>query len=152
MPERSGACRLVYDGHGHFQAYDDTGPEEYDFYDYDEDHPPPGCTLGVWSGFLEHNVPSGVTWEDVPKAKAAFGISEQALQYCNASASNGCTSLAVLPYTCAAVPATVATSSGRLLAIFPMAALVVGAALLIAAAVVLVLVLASGLLRLLRRQ
>ena len=149
---KSGACRLVYDGHGHFQAYDDTGPEEYDFYDYDEAHPPPGCTLGAGSGFLENNVPSGVAWEDVPKAKAAFGINEQALQYCNASASNGCTSLAVLPYICAAVPATFATSSGKLLALFPMAALLLGIALLVAAAVVLLIVLASGLLRSLRRQ
>ena len=142
----------MYDGQGHFQAYDDTGPEDYDFYDYDEAYPPPGCTLGVRSGFLENNVPSSVAWEDVPKAKAAFGISEQALQYCNASASSGCTSLAVLPYVCAAVPAMVATSSGRLLAMFPMAAIIVGLALLVVAAIVLVLALASGLLRSLRRQ
>ena len=142
----------MYDWHGHFQAYDDTGPEEYDFYDYDEAHPPPGCTLGVRSGFLENSVPNGVTWEDVPKNKAAFGISEQALQYCNASTSDGCTTLAVLPYVCAAVPAMVATSNGSLLAMFPVAAIVLGLALLVAAAVVLVAVLASSLLKLLRSQ
>ena len=145
-------CRLVYDGLGHFQAYDDTGPEEYDFYDYDEAYPPPGCTMGVEAAFLGNNVPRGVTWEDVPKSKAAFGINEQALQYCNASTSNGCKALAVLPFVCRGLPATFSTSSGSLLTIFPAAAIVIGVVLLLAAAVVPLIALATGLLRMVWRQ
>ena len=125
------ACRLVYDEQGHFQSLDEALADPYDFYDYEDGVLPPGCTLGSQSSLMLSNVPSNATWRTVEVNKAAFTISQQALPYFAAPyPADAAQALALLPYVCTAVPARVATSSGSIFAVFPIAAVIVGLMLL----------------------
>ena len=143
------ACRLVYDERGRFQSLDEAPAEDYDFYDYEDAQPlPQGCTQGSSTSFLLNTIPSSATWGDVAVNKAAFTVNQQALPYCSATvATDGAQALALLPYVCTAVPARVATSSGGVFAMFPVAAVIVGLLILGTAVASIVLLLGSAVWR-----
>ncbi len=119
------AARLAYDEHGRFSNYD-TGDEDFDYYDYSSEDPPPGCTRGITPDFVMNSLPPNAPAKNVTVNKSAFWPNA----YYNAltGSVSGRDDITLLPYICAPVAIRVARSNGPVITLFPLAAIILGCA------------------------
>ena len=120
------AARLAYDEHGRFNNYD-TSDEDFDYYDYSSEDPPPGCSRDITPEFVMNSLPSNAPAKNVTMNKSAFWPNS----YYNAvtASVSGSGDVSLLPYICAPVAVRVAKSNGPVITLLPLAAIILGCAI-----------------------